>query len=417
MSRLKTRTVNQNTYSFPLGNIKTKAIVALLLFAIICSWSCLDKCIPAVILWVSIHFDNLQYFPPPIVHIIPQSHHPSVQFSVTLLQNMIIKATLIMITKYLLPFYPCYQMLIDRDEMEMMVYPGLFPSIWDPEALLRNLRGADPRAQASSTCLCICHNCRIIYAASWMQLFPMSTVAKRRGDSDSLKTDWMPLLVFIWGACHQCGLEMDVLLSPWWERPAELCELGPGGRRHHPSLHLLFYHFHPFVCRFSDLAEHWTSWPQSSSSLCLPNPPFHLPSPPSHLHTCLFPSPIPLSFSVSLARAKQRLSWPHASRSIDPIVYSLHPDTKDIKLTDQRAGARARLINEALGRGGGRMDGGRRTGGGRAGQVGWQTHNQRTNRWELLLSSDKRVQPVQDTQPDPHWQALLFPMLMSFMLL
>lgn len=55
-----------------------------------------------------------------------------------------------------------HQMLIDRDEMEIMVYPGLFPSIWpiwDLEALLRNLRSADPHAQASSTCLWICHNC------------------------------------------------------------------------------------------------------------------------------------------------------------------------------------------------------------------------------------------------------------------
>lgn len=41
---------------------------------------------------------------------------------------------------------PQYQILIDRDEMEMMVYPGLVPSIWpkwDPGALLGNLIGAD----------------------------------------------------------------------------------------------------------------------------------------------------------------------------------------------------------------------------------------------------------------------------------
>lgn len=36
---------------------------------------------------------------------------------------------------------------------------------------------------------------------------------------------------------------------------------------------------------------------------------------------------------------------PYASGLIGPIVYSLHPDTKDIKLTDQRSGARAQLIN------------------------------------------------------------------------
>lgn len=62
-------------------------------------------------------------------------------------------------------------------------------------------------------------------------------------------------------------------------------------------------------------------------------------------------------------------------RSICPIVNSLHPDTKDIKLTDQRAGARVRLINEALGQGEG-VDGGegRRRGGGRGeggGGRGW----------------------------------------------
>lgn len=49
------------------------------------------------------------------------------------------------------------------------------------------------------------------------------------------------------------------------------------------------------------------------------------------------------------------------------IVYSLHPDTKDIKLSDLWAGAGAWLINEALGRGeeGGRMDGGKEAKGGR----------------------------------------------------
>lgn len=27
-------------------------------------------------------------------------------------------------------FIPRYEMVIDKDEMEMMVYPGLFPSVW-----------------------------------------------------------------------------------------------------------------------------------------------------------------------------------------------------------------------------------------------------------------------------------------------
>ena len=54
-------------------------------------------------------------------------------------------------------------------------------------------------------------------------------------------------------------------------------------------------------------------------------------------------------------------------------------------------------------------EGGEGAGGGGAGQVGWQTHNQRADRWELLLSSDKRAQLVQDTQPDPRRRELLFP--------
>lgn len=79
---------------------------------IICSWNCLNvnKCIHAVLLRISIYFDNHQYFPPPTVYIIAQSHHPSVhpsvQFSVTLLQNIIINASLIIIANSLLLFYP-----------------------------------------------------------------------------------------------------------------------------------------------------------------------------------------------------------------------------------------------------------------------------------------------------------------------
>lgn len=77
----------------------------------------------------TIYFDKRQYFLPPSVRITPQMHHlsvhPSVQSSVTLLQDMIIKASLIIITNTLLLFYPLYQMLIDRDEMEMIAYPGI----------------------------------------------------------------------------------------------------------------------------------------------------------------------------------------------------------------------------------------------------------------------------------------------------
>lgn len=276
-----------------------------------------------------------------------------------------------------------------------------------------NLRGTDPCAQSSSTCLWICHNCQLIYAASWTQLFPMSTVVKKRRDADSLKTDWRPPLVFIWGACHQCGDWRWMFCSRLVGRGLlSFVNLGPvGGATYHPSI------FYSTISSFFTLLC-------AVSLILLSTEPIGRPLILFATLTYFITSSIPPSFSVLLSRAKQRLSWPHTSHSIGPIVYSLHPDTKDIKLTDQRAGARARLINEALGRREGgywREDGWREAreekGGRRPGQVGWQTHNQRTNRWELLLSSDKRAQPVQDTQADPHWQELLFPMLMSFMLL
>lgn len=177
--------------------------------------------------------------------------------------------------------------------MEMMLYPGLLPSvwpIWGLEALLRNLRGTDPCAQASSTCLWICHNCRLIYAASWTQLFPMSTVAKTRGgywqSQDGLDA---ASSVYLRSLSSVRGPEMDVVFSPWrrW-RPAGLCELGPCGRCHLPSLHVLSHHFfisHPFVCCVSDLAENWTSYlppilsPLPSLNLCFISIPLSLPLP------------------------------------------------------------------------------------------------------------------------------------------
>lgn len=53
-------------------------------------------------------------------------------------------------------------------------------------------------------------------------------------------------------------------------------------------------------------------------------------------------------------------------RSQGLTVYSLCPDRKDIRLSDQRAGAGARRINEAPGW----REGGREKGRGRLGQVG-----------------------------------------------
>lgn len=153
-----------------------------------------------------------------------------------------------------------------------------------------NLRGADPRALASSTCLWICHNCQLIYAASWMQLFPMSTVVKKRGDADSLKTDRMPLLVFIWGACHQY---VDWRWMLCWEACWALWTWGPVGSAT----------FHAFISSttissFSSLlcAVCRSCWELSQlAALVL----FYLLlNLAFHLHTFLFSSPIPLSFSV-----------------------------------------------------------------------------------------------------------------------
>lgn len=69
-----------------------------------------SKCTHAVLLQVGIYFDILQCFPPSNAGIIPQSHHTSaqasVQFTVTLLQNVTIITWLIIITNSLLLFYP-----------------------------------------------------------------------------------------------------------------------------------------------------------------------------------------------------------------------------------------------------------------------------------------------------------------------
>lgn len=111
------------------------------------------------------------------------------------------------------------------------------------------------------------------------------------------------------------------------------------------------------------------------------------------IFTCLvfyFPNlsfnPLPVA---SLCPSQSHVQGPRAgslgpvvSRLISLIVYSLRPGTKDIKLTDQWAGARPWLINEALG---GWIGGGSRgvlmvyVCGGE--QVGWLTHNQQSNRW------------------------------------
>lgn len=127
-------------------------------------------------------------------------------------------------------FIPHYEILIDREEMEMMVYPDLFQSVWSIWGILRNVRTADPCAQASSTCQWIWHNRRLIYAVSWMQLFLVSTLVNKHWDADSLETDWTPCLVFIWGACHQPVDGRWMLCSYLcWRGPLSFVNLDPLG--------------------------------------------------------------------------------------------------------------------------------------------------------------------------------------------
>lgn len=229
--------------------------------------------------------------------------------------------------------------------------PTVWP-IWDPEAFLKNGTGTDLQPQSPVPCPSVCHNCCLIYAASWMQLLPVSTVPKKLRVANSLK-DWRPLLAYIYRAHHRC-VDCRWILCP---------RLGGISLGNFGNQTFTFLPPQPFLFLF------------------------HFPS----LHP---------------------LQWCN-SRSQAPSVYSLYPDRKDIRLSDQRARAGARRINEASGW----REGGREKGRGRLGQVGWQAHNQRRNRWGLLLSSDKRLQPSSEhTKPDPCWQELLFPMLMSSVL-
>lgn len=185
---------------------------------------------------------------------------------------------------------PCIKCLLTRLKWKWRFYPrilinlahlSLCSGIW--EAVILAL-GPHPVVCGSATVL--------IYAVAWMQLFPVTTVARSHRDALGLNRNRIPVsFMFIAGACPWCGIYSSQL----------------------DALFLLF----SFAC-----------------SLFIS--PF---------------SPIPPSFPTSHPRAKRRLPWHPASRSIDPIVYSLYLDTKDIKLTDQRAGARRTLINEALGGG------------------------------------------------------------------
>lgn len=211
-------------------------------------------------------------------------------------------------------FIPLYKMFIDKAEMEMMVYPrilinlahlSLRSGIWEAVILVP---GPHPVVCGSAAIL--------IYAVSWMQLFPVTTVAKEP-----------------WG-CFRTQQELDTSLIRVYIRSLSFSCRQPAELKSECGLHFL-------TVAFSSHSQ-----------------PAGCPHPLVFCFGCgLFISPI-LELSVGSPGTP-------ASRSIGPIVYSLHPDTKDIKLTDQRAAAAGpTLINEALGRGwmdGGGWDG-RRTG-------------------------------------------------------
>lgn len=262
-------------------------------------------------------------------------------------------------------------MLIDRAKMEIMVYPSLFPSIWP---VLRLGSSAPKFNRRWSSCSGLIHLpmdlpqlptnlCSLMDAIIPYVHSPEEARGRWQSQDrlDAASSVYLRSLSSVWigDECSALALVGEACWALWtwapWEAPPPFISSST------------ISSFSTLLC----LAENWAFLQPSSFSLCLPNPLFH-PSPLLwQLHTFLF-SPLP-SLRPSQSRiqgARHRLSWPCACRSIGPIVYSLHPDTKDIKLTDQWAGARARLINEALGRGEGRgrMDGGRR--GRRSGEGG-----------------------------------------------
>jgi len=280
------------------------------------------------------------YFPPLVVHIMLQMHHQSAhtseQFSVTLLRNIIIKASPIIITNLHPVLYPLIKRLLT----------GLKWKWWFIPASLINLAHLWLGGSAQK------------FERRWSSSQGLNHLPM---DLQRLPANLCSLMDAIIPSVHSCkvprgrrwsqhGLDAGLIivylrfLSLLWEKPAELCYLGP-------MLPFLSHISFIFMWHF------WPCWEPVGSPhpcLCLPTLLFHL---------------------LSLRPSKSRIQGPRTGspalllpRSIGPIVYSLHQDTKDIKLTDQWAGARPWLINEALGR----EDGWKRElGEGRCGREGW----------------------------------------------
>lgn len=209
----------------------------------------------------------LQYFPPPNVYIIPQSHypsaHPSVQFSVTLLQNMIIKASLIIITNSLL------SLALPLSNAYWQGWNGNDGLSWLLPINLAHLR-LGSSAQKFNRRWSLCSG--FIQLPMDLPQLPdnlcglMDTIIPYVHSREEAWWRWQSQdgldaasSVYLRSLSSVCGLEMDVMLSPWWERPAELCEPCPCGKYHLPSLYPLISYStvssFSTLCCSSDLAE------------------------------------------------------------------------------------------------------------------------------------------------------------------
>lgn len=137
-----------------------------------------------------------------------QSVPPSVQLSVTFLQSSGIKASLIIMrnppsSRPVLS--PCIKCLLTRLKWKWRFYPSILinlahlslcSGIW--EAVILAL-GPHPVVCGSATVL--------IYAVAWMQLFPVTTVARSHRDALGLNRNRIPVsFMFIAGACPWCGI-------------------------------------------------------------------------------------------------------------------------------------------------------------------------------------------------------------------
>lgn len=188
-------------------------------------------------------------------------------------------------------FIPLYKMFIDKAEMEMMVYPrilinlahlSLRSGIWEAVILVP---GPHPVVCGSAAIL--------IYAVSWMQLFPVTTVAKEP-----------------WG-CFRTQQELDTSLIRVYIRSLSFSCRQPAELKSECGLHFL-----TLFCRI--LVSLATSWMPSSSCFLFWLRPFHLSHPgakrrlPWHPR---FPFDWPNSLFTSPRHKRHQTDWSTSSSS------------------------------------------------------------------------------------------------------